>query len=253
VNFITCHDGFTLADVVAFEQKHNEANGEDNRDGSDWNESRNWGVEGPTDVRRVLAMRSRVRRSLMATLALSLGVPMLLHGDELGRTQLGNNNAYCQDSALSWVDWTPSEARDEWFGFVRRVLALRRGAPLLACRTYLPAGATPAAPWRWFGPGGEELSPQDWSDPGRHAVLALLRPDLDGVTVTAPEPGERVWLLGLNGGSRSHVVQPPALAGVSGWMLLLDTATPAAAGVVGEAGVRLAPHALLLLEAVVGR
>jgi glycogen operon protein len=250
VNFVTCHDGFTLADLVAYERKHNEVNGEGNRDGSDWNESRNWGIEGPTDVRRVLAMRARLRRSLMAALALSLGVPMLAHGDELGRTQLGNNNAYCQDSPLSWVDWMLDPGRAEWLAFVRKVLALRRSAPLLQRSAFLPAGDDAAAPWRWFSPAGEPMTPSDWTDAGRHSVLAMLRPDLveDGASLRT---GERLWLLGLNGGARAHVVKPPALAGVEPWQVLLDTATPTAAGRVGAEGAHLAPHAVLLLETVV--
>jgi isoamylase len=253
INFVTCHDGFTLADLVAHERKHNEANAEHNRDGSDWNESRNWGVEGATDARRTLAMRDRVRRSLMASLALSLGVPMLSHGDELGRTQQGNNNAYCQDSPLSWVDWTPAAERIQWLMFVRKVFTLRRSAPLLRRGTFLPHESGPTAPWRWFTPGGEPLSHADWTDPGRHSVVALLRPDTDGTSpASAPAAGERWWLLALNGGARSHLILPPVLAGVSAWRYLLDTAEPALEGVpVNDEGVRLAPHALVLLEASV--
>jgi glycogen operon protein len=253
VNFITCHDGFTLADLVAYERKHNEANAEQNRDGSDWNESRNWGVEGPTDVRRTLARRDRVRRSLVATLAFSLGVPMLSHGDELGRSQQGSNNAYCQDSPLSWVDWTPSAERDEFLAFVRRVFALRRSAPLLTRGAFLPLDDGPDAPWRWLAPGGEPLAHADWMDASRHTVVALLRPDVHGASPrSAPAKGGRWWLLALNGGGRSHQVVPPVLSGVTTWRRLLDTAEPALDGTLTHEGVRLAPHALVLLEAIVG-
>jgi glycogen operon protein len=254
INFITCHDGFTLADLVSYERKHNEANAEQNRDGSDWNESRNWGIEGHADTRRTLAMRERVRRSLMASLALSLGVPMLSHGDELGRSQQGNNNAYCQDSPLTWVDWEPTSERAAFLSFVRRVFALRRSAPLLTRGTFLPADDGPDAPWRWFSPGGAPLTHADWTDPARHSVVALLRPDVDGATLRIPPgAGERWWLLALNGGARAHDVVPPALPGVAAWRRLLDTAEPGLDGAsVNKQGVRLSPHALILLESTFG-
>ena len=105
MNFVTCHDGFTLQDLVSYETKHNEANGEDNRDGTDNNLSRNWGVEGPAEATHVIRMRERIKRNFLATLAFSQGVPMISHGDELGRTQSGNNNAYCHDGPLTWIDW----------------------------------------------------------------------------------------------------------------------------------------------------
>src|SRR5213078_1012393 len=119
INFITAHDGFTLADLVSYNDKHNEANGEDNRDGSNDNNSNNWGVEGPTEDETIAAYRERVHRSLLATLIFSQGVPMLLGGDELGRTQQGNNNAYCQDNELSWYDWDLSDERRALLEFTR--------------------------------------------------------------------------------------------------------------------------------------
>ena len=126
VNFITCHDGFTLRDLVSYEHKHNQANGEDNRDGNSHNLSRNWGHEGPADDPRIRSSRDRARRNLVATLMLSRGVPMLLGGDELGRTQGGNNNAYCQDNETSWLDWSAESADPEFLELVRRLIALRR-------------------------------------------------------------------------------------------------------------------------------
>jgi glycogen operon protein len=178
---------------------------------------------------------------------------MLSHGDELGRSQQGNNNAYCQDSPLSWVDWTPSAERAEFLAFVRRVLALRRSAPLLARGAFLPMDDGPDAPWRWLAPGGAPLAPVDLMDASRHTVVALLRPDVNGAAPwSAPTKGERWWLLAFNGGGRSHLVVPPVLPHVATWRRLLDTADPALEGVVTEEGVRLAPHALVLLEARVG-
>jgi glycogen operon protein len=178
---------------------------------------------------------------------------MLSHGDELGRTQQGNNNAYCQDSPLAWVDWMPGPERVEWLAFVRKVFALRQRAPLLRRAAFLPSDDRPDAPWRWFTPGGEPLTHADWTDPGRHAVVALLRPDVDGASPwMAPVAGERWWLLALNGGARAHVVLPPELPGVTTWRRLLDTAEPRLEGLsVNDKGARLAPHALVLLEAVV--
>ncbi len=140
---MTCHDGFTLHDLVSYEQKHNEANGEGNRDGSDHNLSRNWGVEGPATTTQVARVRERVTRSMLATLALSRGVPMLSHGDELGRTQRGNNNAYCQDGPLTWVDWNLDDAGQSLLDFARAVFALRSELPPLGPN--VPPGSAPTA------------------------------------------------------------------------------------------------------------
>jgi isoamylase len=136
VNFVTCHDGFTLHDLVSYERKHNEANGEDNRDGSDQNLSRNWGVEGPATTTQIARVRERVKRSLLATLACSQGVPMLSHGDELGRSQHGNNNAYCHDGPLTWVSWDLNDDARALLAFVRRMFALRAATPELRRRTF---------------------------------------------------------------------------------------------------------------------
>ncbi len=133
---MTAHDGFTLHDLVSYNDKHNEANGEDNRDGTDHNLSWNCGVEGPTDDPEVNALRERQKRNLLATLLLSQGVPMLLAGDERGHTQQGNNNAYCQDNEIGWIDWTPTPEREALLGFVRRLIALRRDHPSFRRRDF---------------------------------------------------------------------------------------------------------------------
>ena len=146
INFITCHDGFTLHDLVSYNQKHNEANGEGNRDGTDDNLSWNCGVEGPTDDPAILALRSRQARNLIATLLVSQGVPMLLGGDEFLRTQRGNNNAWCQDNAISWVDWTLAEQNADFLRFVQQMIALRMRHPALRRRTFFPAAATACRP-----------------------------------------------------------------------------------------------------------
>ena len=136
INFITAHDGFTLHDLVSYNEKHNEANGEDNNDGTNDNLSGNWGVEGPTDDAAIVALRERVKRSFLATLAFSQGVPMMLGGDEIGRTQQGNNNAYCQDNEISWYNWQLSPEQTELLEFTRRVFALRKEHPSLRRRNF---------------------------------------------------------------------------------------------------------------------
>ncbi|HEY3481905.1 MAG TPA: glycogen debranching protein GlgX, partial [Streptomyces sp.] len=167
VNFVTAHDGFTLRDLVSHERKHNDANGEDNRDGTDDNRSWNCGAEGATDDPEVLALRLRQQRNLLATLLLSTGVPMLVAGDEMGRTQGGNNNAYCQDNPTSWVDWSLlGEPRWQAMAeLVSRLVALRRTHPVLrrggffSGLAHTPEGLRDLA---WFGPGGEEMRDEDW-------------------------------------------------------------------------------------------
>jgi isoamylase len=165
INFVTAHDGFTLRDLVSYNDKHNEANGEDNRDGESNNRSWNGGVEGPADDGAVLALRERQQRNFLATLAFSQGVPMLVAGDELCRTQHGNNNAYCQDNETSWVDWSmPYEAR-ALLDFARRAIALRNAHPLFRRRTFFRGRAVrdPAVKdISWLNPNGEEMSDQDW-------------------------------------------------------------------------------------------
>ena len=167
INFITAHDGFTLQDLVSYNQKHNEANGEDNRDGDSQNASNNWGVEGPTDDAQVLERRDRVTRAMLATLLFSHGTPMLLGGDEFGRTQHGNNNAYCQDSQLSWYDWTlaQSTAGQAHQAFVTRLINLRRELSSLRCRHFQHGLLEPLAQVRdieWFDENGDTMRPEDW-------------------------------------------------------------------------------------------
>src|SRR5215475_932749 len=168
VNFVTCHDGFTLADLVSYDRKHNEANGDANRDGTDDNRSWNCGAEGPTDNPDVLAVRARQQRNMLATLLLSQGVPMLLGGDELGRTQRGNNNAYCQDNELSWFDWTLDERRRALLDFTRRLIELRRKHAVLRHRRFLMGDFIWDSQFKdlaWLRPDGSEMAPEDWQKP----------------------------------------------------------------------------------------
>jgi glycogen operon protein len=177
VNYVTSHDGFTLRDLVSYETRHNEANGEANHDGHDANWSCNWGAEGPTDSDAIEHQRSRVMRSLVATLAFSQGVPMLLHGDEIGRTQHGNNNAYCQDNALSWLDWELDAEGRDFLDFVRRVLKLRAGTPLLRRQRFFSGVVDPVGGEKdvlWLRPDGQEMKTPDWQDEGARALGMLI-------------------------------------------------------------------------------
>ncbi|HZT67590.1 MAG TPA: glycogen debranching protein GlgX [Acidimicrobiales bacterium] len=185
INFITAHDGFTLADLVSYNQKHNEANGEDNRDGSDDNRSWNCGVEGPTDDPAVAELRQRQRRNFLTTLMLSQGVPMVLGGDELGRTQGGNNNGYCQDNEVSWYDW--SKIDEAFLDFTCRLVAFRREHPVFRRRRFFEGVAIQGSVTdiAWFTPAGKQMEDPDWrtGEPGAIAVFL----NGDGI----PSPGPR--------------------------------------------------------------
>ncbi|MBV9580057.1 MAG: glycogen debranching protein GlgX [Chloroflexi bacterium] len=170
VNLITVHDGFTLADLVTYDIKHNEANGENNRDGTDDNRSWNCGAEGPTSDPDILALRARQQRALLSTLLLSFGVPLLLGGDEMGRTQSGNNNAYCQDNAISWFDWSHVDA--DLLAFTRRLLAFRAAHPVFRRRRFL-AGVE-AGDIGWFTPSGEAMTGADWADTQARCLAIYL-------------------------------------------------------------------------------
>jgi isoamylase len=180
INFVAAHDGLTLADVVSYNDKHNEANGEDNRDGHGHNLSWNCGAEGPTDDVAVLTMRARQQRNLIATLLLSQGVPMLLAGDEIGRSQQGNNNAYCHDSELSWVDWTPSPARASLLAFTRRLAELRAKHPVFRRRDFFqdrPLMGSQVRDIVWLQPDGSEMSEQAWQQDFARALAVFLSGD----------------------------------------------------------------------------
>jgi len=173
VNLVTVHDGFTLADLVSYDRKHNEANGEDNRDGTDDNRSWNSGVEGPTSDPDILALRASQRRAILSTLILSRGVPLLLGGDDIGRTQGGNNNAYCLDNAVTWWDWTKVD--DDLHAFTAQLVRLRHGHPVLR-RTRYPDHRDAV---RWFTPGGDPMTDGDWSDTSAKSVALVLSGGID--------------------------------------------------------------------------
>ncbi len=175
VNFVTAHDGFTLRDLVSYDVKHNLGNGEQNRDGADTNRSFNHGAEGRTDDERVLATRRKAMRNLMGTLLLSAGVPMITAGDEMGRTQRGNNNAYCHDSALTWLSWDLAPWQRDLFAHTRRLLQVRRENPALRPRRFARLGERipSASVMEWFDERGETMSSERWNDPA-HRTLQYL-------------------------------------------------------------------------------
>jgi isoamylase len=251
VNFVTCHDGFTLHDLASYESKHNEANGENSRDGTDDNQSRNWGAEGPTEAVHVIRMRERIKRNFLATLAFSQGVPMLSHGDEIGRTQMGNNNAYCQDGPLSWVDWRLTPLRRELLAFTRAVFAIRAANPVLRRRNYFrlepdhPGGAKDLT---WLRPDGSEMTEADWADPSNHVLGMLI---LGEATDEVDERGRRLRgeaiLLLSNGGARSRPFTLPQMETPDVWTEILNTAHPVPR-VVRQGKVSVVAHSLMLLR-----
>jgi isoamylase len=229
VNFITAHDGFTLRDLVTYNEKHNEANLEDNRDGTDDNRSWNCGVEGETDDPEINALRERQERNFLATLLLSQGAPMLLGGDEMARTQRGNNNAWCQDNELSWFDWELDERGERLLEFTKRLIALRRAHPVFHRRDFLTgedrAGSGLPDAW-WFRLDGRRMTQHDWST-GAHRLGLFL----NGQGITAPGPeGERVedssFLLLFNAAAEDARFTLPTRRFGAQWTLVLDTADP---------------------------
>ncbi|MGH8427415.1 MAG: glycogen debranching protein GlgX [Gammaproteobacteria bacterium] len=229
INFVTCHDGFALADLVSYEHKHNEANGEDNRDGNDNNLSANFGAEGPTDDAGINALRYRQRRNLLATLLLSQGTPMILGGDEFGRTQQGNNNAWCQDNEISWFDWHALREEEQAdIDFVSGLIAFRRAHPVLRAPRYLHARVhdeEDVPDILWFGANGEEFSHDDWHRPEGATVAMLLNGRaLIGRDNRGRPVRDDCLLLIIHAGAERIEFRLPARPSGSGWKLLLDTA-----------------------------
>ncbi|MFF0383137.1 glycogen debranching protein GlgX [Streptomyces sp. NPDC004286] len=232
VNFVTAHDGFTLRDLVSYNDKHNEANGEGNRDGESDNRSWNCGVEGDTDVPAVLELRARQQRNLLATLLLSQGIPMLGHGDELGRTQGGNNNAYCQDNEVSWIDWDLDPEQRALADFTRRLIGLRAEHPVLRRRRFF-RGETetrrkqPLPDLIWLRPDAREMADQDWRRGDAHSVGVFLNGD---AIAERDAYGRRVvddsFLLLLNGFWEPVDFRLPAASYGERWTTLIDTADP---------------------------
>jgi isoamylase len=231
INFVTAHDGFTLTDLVSYNEKHNEANGEEGRDGADDNRSWNSGVEGPTDDPDILALRGRQRRNMLATTLLSQGVPMLLHGDEIGRTQQGNNNAYCQDTELSWVDWSLAEENKDLLEFTSALADLRRQHPVFRRRRFFAGkpirkGDEQLRDIAWFTPAGEEMTEQNWGDSFGRSIVVFLNgegiPDLDqrGMRVVGDS-----FLMAFNAYHEDIEMTLPNDSYGPAWTVVVDTAT----------------------------
>ena len=267
INFLAVHDGYTLNDLVSYSRKHNEANGEDNRDGRDGELCGNFGVEGPTADPAVLDARKRVRRAMLATLLLSQGTPMLCAGDEFGNSQRGNNNAYCQDNDIGWLDWP--EADEALIAFTAELARLRRAHPLLRLGEWLSQWSSPLRPsqlgpsplgssssrpsslrlssaevpansvvLRWISPGGHELREQDWREDGAPAMAAWLA-----------DAREQLLLMLNPGEAPTRFVTPTAGEGAAAWTLLLDTGGTHEAGERSEDATTVPARSLMLWRA----
>jgi glycogen operon protein len=233
INFVTSHDGFTLHDLVSFNEKHNEANGEENRDGENNNLSWNNGAEGWTDDPAINAVRDRQKRNLLATLLLSQGVPMISHGDEVGRTQQGNNNAYCQDNEISWIDWNLTDEQKRLLDFTSKLVQFRLSQPALHRRRYFQGrrirggGVQDVA---WLSADGHEMTDEAWTAEGSKSLGMLLSGD---AIEEATERGEVIvgdsLLVLLNAHGEQVPFTLPGLDADQRWQRVLDTADPDAA------------------------
>ncbi len=229
INFVTAHDGFTLRDLVSYEGKHNEANGEENRDGTDDNVSMNFGVEGPTDDPAILAARLQQIRNLLVTLLLSEGVPMLLGGDEMGRTQQGSNNGYAQDNEISWFDWTPDTPAAALTTFVAALVRLFREHPVLRRRRFFQGRRIRGSSVKdltWYGPEGREMTDEQWGASGLHTIgLRLAGDAIDELDERGRPIVDDTLLIILNADEATAAFRLPN-HGDGGWQLLVDTVRP---------------------------
>ncbi|MGH4001402.1 MAG: glycogen debranching protein GlgX [Pseudonocardiaceae bacterium] len=259
INFVTAHDGFTLTDLVSYNDKHNEANGEDNQDGESHNRSWNHGVEGPTEDGNIVALRERQKRNLLATLMLSQGVPMIAHGDELGRSQDGTNNVYCQDNEISWIDWKDARVHEVMTDFTAALARLRAAHPVFRRRRFYqgsPIRESSIEDIAWLRPDGQQMSDEDWNVGSAMAVAVFLNgqgiPERDAL-------GERItddsFLLLINAHHQSIMFTLPDQTYGRIWEIVVDTADPLLAKArrrqsyaKPDARLRVAARALLVLR-----
>jgi glycogen operon protein len=256
VNFVTAHDGFTLRDLVSYDEKHNEANGEDNRDGSDDNRSWNHGAEGETDDADIVALRRRQAANIMSLLCLSNGVPMITAGDERGRTQRGNNNAYCQDNEISWVDWRPDDAWLDVYQTTKTALRLRREHPALRQRHWFvgsPAMLGGPKDLAWLHPSGPEMTDADWADTSLSAVGAFV----SGAPLREPGPcGEQQldnsFVLWFNSSAEPLELTLPENEWVQAGEVVLSTdeSLPVGTGVKAGQALTLGARTVLVIRSV---
>jgi glycogen operon protein len=251
VNFVVAHDGYTLHDLVSYEQKHNEANGEENRDGNNDNLSRNWGVEGETEDPAILDRRFRVMRDFIATLAFSQGVPMISHGDEIARTQMGNNNAYAQDNELSWMHWDLDERRQQLLAFTRKCINLRHAHAVLRRRHFFRGEPTTKGGPKdlsWIHPDGREMTGDDWRNGNNHALGMLIYGEATDETDDRGRPvkGETMLLL-VNASETVVTFHTPTIDGEGIWAEIIDSAHRELR-VVNTGKVDVDPFGLVLLR-----
>jgi isoamylase len=244
---VTVHDGFTLRDLVSYNEKHNEANGEDSRDGESHNRSWNCGVEGETDDPSVLALRARQQRNFLTTLFMSRGVPLLLGGDEMGRTQQGNNNAYCQDDEISWYDWREERRTDPLIAFTADLIRLRQSLPVLRS-THWPVGEGDRPDAVWFSIWGIPMTQDEWDHPASRCLSVVF----DGSADNAAEPGPSVLLM-FNAAPESHTFTVPKESQWGeAWTVRVNTdgedqkLTPSTVCAPGDE-VEIQAHAMLVL------
>ncbi len=246
INYVTCHDGFTLADLVAYDRKHNESNGEGNRDGSDWNASWNCGVEGPTDDPAVLALRRRQVRNLLTLLFVAQGVPMLLAGDERGRTQRGNNNAWCQDNEIGWLDWSRDD--EGLLRFTRELIAFRHAHPALRRRSFLRGEGSATSPRPDVAWHGTRVGKPDWSGVARALAMHVAGEH-------APAPDDDLYLA-ANAAAEGLVFELPSPPRGKRWLRVVATWEPSPRDLfapgeeepVAQASLRVPAYACALLR-----
>lgn len=254
INFVTAHDGFTLRDLVSYNEKHNEANGENGADGANDNRSWNCGVEGPTDDADILALRRRQIRNFLTTIIFSQGVPMICHGDELGRTQQGNNNTYCQDNELTWIDWNLDEHQVNLLDFSQRLIHLRRDHPVMRRRRFLKGlasrgGESELGEVEWFTPAGVHMSEEEWQQPWARATMvfyngdAIQEPDTLGQEIKDDD-----FLLMLNASPEDIDFTIPAPQYGNQWLTEINTADDLDRRVYYSGNiVHVHPHTALIL------
>jgi isoamylase len=252
INFITCHDGFTLQDLVSYNNKHNEANGEENRDGESHNDSWNCGIEGEIDDPDVKALRAQQKRNFMALLLFSIGVPMISGGDELGRTQKGNNNAYCQDNEITWYNWNLSDDDRRFLSFVQKIIAIRKGQLTIQRKEFFKGqvdeNGVPIKDVAWFGPSGRAMNESDWGADNK--TLGVL---IDGQVIEEVDPfkqtsehGKSLFLL-ANASHEAVEFKLPDYKYLSDWFVILDTSKPELTEEPWS-GEALPPRSVILLE-----
>jgi isoamylase len=264
INFVTCHDGFTLADLVSYNGKHNEANGEDNRDGTDDNRSWNCGVEGPAEDPAIVELRGRQQRNFLTTLFLSQGIPMMAAGDEISRTQGGNNNAYCQDNEISWVDWSRAAAERDLLAFTQKLARLRRHHPVFRRRRFFQGAFKGSADTEesgklggdiaWLTPAGDEMTSGDWQASYAKSVAVFL----NGAAISEPDPrGDPVtdlkFLLLFNAGAEPITFTLPEAKLSGDWEVVIDTVSPRgepsdAIGFLPRTKMQVAGRAIMVLR-----